>query len=274
MASQIATSIQEPQPEGEVRGRLERWEHRDFEGIPYFDEDLQVPQGTPHQIAVYELGTILETIADELGLTFTSDHPIWFLDPDTDRQRRSYGDLVLARETDARRMIADDLLLVIEVVSTNDRRKEKKDTIFQRALNEYNEVPEFGLVFPDKADSRSLMWYRLNQESGRYEELSLSPGSEVAVSGVEGLVLRVKAAGQWEEGRKIEMFFRGEPRLPLRGERQRAEQERQRAEQEHQRAEQERQRAEQEHERAEQERVRAERLTAKLRAMGIEPNES
>ncbi|MEA5617287.1 Uma2 family endonuclease [Cronbergia sp. UHCC 0137] len=47
-------------------------------------------------------------------------------------------------------------------------------------------------------------------------------------------------------------------------ERQIAEQERQRAEQEHQRAEQERQRAEQEHQ-------RAERLTAQLRALGIEP---
>jgi len=52
---------------------------------------------------------------------------------------------------------------------------------------------------------------------------------------------------------------------------ERAEQEHQRAEQEHQRAEQEHQRAEQERQRAEQERQRAERLTAQLRALGIEP---
>jgi Uma2 family endonuclease len=52
-----------------------------------------------------------------------------------------------------------------------------------------------------------------------------------------------------------------------------AEQERQRAEQEHQRAEQERQRAEQEHQRAEQERQRAEVLAAKLRELGVDPDQ-
>jgi Uma2 family endonuclease len=52
-----------------------------------------------------------------------------------------------------------------------------------------------------------------------------------------------------------------------------AEQERQRAEQERQRAEQERQRAEQEHQRAEQERQRAETLAAKLRELGIDPDQ-
>jgi Uma2 family endonuclease len=61
---------------------------------------------------------------------------------------------------------------------------------------------------------------------------------------------------------------------------ERAEQEHQRAEQEHQRAEQEHQRAEQEHQRAEQERVmrqqaqaQAERLAARLRELGIEPDQ-
>jgi Uma2 family endonuclease len=52
-----------------------------------------------------------------------------------------------------------------------------------------------------------------------------------------------------------------------------AEQERQRAEQERQRAEQERQLAEQERQRAEQERQRAERLAAKLRELGVNPDE-
>jgi hypothetical protein len=45
-------------------------------------------------------------------------------------------------------------------------------------------------------------------------------------------------------------------------------------EQERQRAEQERQRAEREHQRAEQERQRAERFAARLRALGIEPEEA
>ncbi len=56
-------------------------------------------------------------------------------------------------------------------------------------------------------------------------------------------------------------------------ERQRTEQERQRAEQERQRTEQERQRAEQEHQRAEKEHQRAEKLAAKLRELGIDPEQ-
>ncbi len=54
---------------------------------------------------------------------------------------------------------------------------------------------------------------------------------------------------------------------------QRAEHERQRADQEHQRADQEHRRADQEHRRAEQERQRAERLAARLRELGLEPDE-
>lgn len=60
---------------------------------------------------------------------------------------------------------------------------------------------------------------------------------------------------------------------PLEQERQHAEQERQRAEQERQRAEQANQRAEQAQQQAEQERQRAERLAARLRMLGIEPDE-
>jgi Uma2 family endonuclease len=54
---------------------------------------------------------------------------------------------------------------------------------------------------------------------------------------------------------------------------ERADEEQQRAEQERQRAEQESQRAEQECQRAEQERQRADRLAARLREMGIEPED-
>jgi hypothetical protein len=55
--------------------------------------------------------------------------------------------------------------------------------------------------------------------------------------------------------------------------RQHAEQEQQRADQEQQRAEQERQRAEHERQRADEEHLRAERLAAKLRALGVTPDE-
>lgn len=59
----------------------------------------------------------------------------------------------------------------------------------------------------------------------------------------------------------------------LEREREEAEQERRRAEQERQRAEQERQRAEQETQRADQSLVRVEKLAARLRALGVDPDE-
>ncbi len=62
-------------------------------------------------------------------------------------------------------------------------------------------------------------------------------------------------------------------RIDAEQERTRAEQEHARAEQERTRAEQERTRAEQERTRAEQERTRAEQLAARLRALGIDPDE-
>ncbi len=218
-----------------------------------------MPASNPHRIAVFDIGTVLEAIAAEAGLLFLSDHPIWFIHPETDEQRAFYGDLVIARPVDRNRITADDLLVVIEVVSTDDRRKEIKDTVFQRAVNEYNEVPELGLVYPDAGDSRSLVWYTLDQENGRYQEVSLSPGGELEVAGVPELSLRVKPSSAWEPGRKIEVWYRGELRATLPEERKRAEEEHQRAEEEHQRAE--------------EERKRADRLADKLRAMGIDPNE-
>lgn len=87
--------------------------------------------------------------------------------------------------------------------------------------------------------------------------------------GVERRWLRFyDAAGQWistpleQEQQRVEQ------------ERQRAKQERQRAERASQRAKQERQRAEQAEQLAEQERQRAERLAARLKALGIEPDEA
>ena len=260
--------------------KLERRLHDAFGGIPYFDEELQLPASEAHRTAVFELGTILETLATESGLRFASDHPIWYFHPETDEQRWFCGDLVITRPVEVIRITAEDLLVVIEVVSTQDRRKEIKDSVFQRAVNEYNGVPEFGLLFPDVGDGRSLVWFTLDQKTGRYDEVSLSPGGEVEVAGLPGVTLRVKPVADWEPGRKLEVRFNGKLQRPLRQERERAEAERERAEAEHERAEAERERAEAEreraeaeHERAEAERERAERLAEKLRSMGIDPDE-
>jgi hypothetical protein len=199
---------------------------------------------------VYETGNVIAAVAAEAGLQFLSDEPIWYIHPDTEEQKAFYGDWVLARgDADRKVITAKDLLLVVEVVSTSQRKKEIKDTGFQRTLNEYNEVPEFGLVFPNLDDPRSLRWYRL--VDGLYEEVTLSPGAEVASSTVEGLVLRVRPQDQWEEGRKLDVFYQGQRRLVLMDERERAEQEKARAE---------------------QEKARAEQLAARLRELGVDPD--
>jgi hypothetical protein len=243
---------------------LQRWEHTAFDGTPFYDEDLKVAQNTAHRVMVYETGNVLAMVAQEAGLLFLSDEPIWYLHPESDEQKVFYGDWVIARSnTDHMRITSEDLLLVVEIVSTHYRKKEIKDTVFQRALNEYNEVPEFALVFPDAADSRSIHWYRL--VDGRYEEISLSPGAEIASSTIEGLLLRVRPQSEWAEGRKIDIYYKGERRLVL-------DEERARAEQEKARAEQEKARAEQEKARAEQEKARADRLAERLRELGLDPD--
>lgn len=236
--------------------------HEEPDGIPYFDEELGVPQNTAHRIMASETATILASIAVEAGLVFLSDEPIWYLHPENDAQRTYYGDCVLARPTDTKTITAQSLLLAMEVVSTNDRRKELKDTRFQKLLNEYNGVPEFALFYPDLEDARALTWCRLLD--GRYEEHAVAPGGRVVSEAVPGLELRVLPKEAWTPGYKVEVYFRGELRPRLAGERYRAEQA-------HERAEQERERAEQERARAEQERERADRLAARLRELGIDP---
>jgi Uma2 family endonuclease len=268
-----------PQSPIKQASTLQPWEHNAFDGTPFYDEELEVAQNTAHRIMAHETGTVLASVAQEAGLLFLSDEPIWFKHPETDQQKVFYGDCVFARgDADHMRITAGDLLLVIEIVSTHYRKKEIKDTGFQRTLNEFNEVPEFALVFPDASDSRSIRWHRL--VDGRYEEISLSPGAEVASSTIEGLVLRVRPQPEWTDGRKIDVFYKGERRLVLDEERARAKQEASRAKQEASRAEQEASRAEHEkaraeHEkaRAEHEKARAERLAARLRELGFDPDD-
>lgn len=227
----------------EPSSALQRWEHTAFDGTPYCDEDLKAAQSTAHRIMVHETGNVLASVAHEAGLRFLSDEPIWFIDPASDDQKAFYGDLVFARgEADTKRITADDLLLVIEVVTTTQRKKEIKDTGFQRTLNEYNEVPEFGLVFPEANDPRSVRWFRL--VDGHYEEIMLSPGAEVASSTIDGLVLRVRPQSEWEDGRKIDIYYKGVLRPVLIAERARAE----------------------------KEKARADALADKLRELGVDPD--
>jgi Uma2 family endonuclease len=226
---------------GEQRGPVPRL-HTAFEGTPYFDEDLQVGQSTAHSIMTSESAPILRSIAEEAGILFLSDEPIWYLHPETDEQKAYYGDFVLARAVDPMRITSSDLLVVIEVVSTNDRRKELKDTRFQRLLNEYNGVPEFALVFPELDDARALTWLRL--VDGEYVQEVIAPGASACSSTVPGLELRVRPRDGWAPGYKIDVLYRGEPRPRLAAERARAE----------------------------REKARADALEARLRELGVDPD--
>jgi Uma2 family endonuclease len=234
--------------------------HTDPGGTPYFDEDLQVGQLKPHRIMTSETTPILAALADEVGILFLADEPIWYLHPETDEQKVFFGDMVLARPVDHMRITSSDLLLVIEVVSTNDRRKELKDTRFQRLLNEYNGVPEFALVFPDVEDPRALTWFRIVGDE--YVEEVIAPGASACSSMVPGLEMRVRPREEWAPGYKIDVVYRGELRPRLAVERVRAEREKARAEREKARAEREKAQAEQEKARADQEKARAEQEKA------------
>ena len=248
--------------EAEERRPVPR-QHTAFDGTPYFDEDLHVGQSTAHRVMTSETAPILAAIADEAGILFLSDEPIWYLHPETDEQKVYYGDFVLARPVDRMRITSSDLLLVVEVVSTNDRRKELKDTRFQRLLNEYNGVTEFALVFPEVDDLRALTWFRL--VDGEYVEEVIAPGASALSSMVPGLELRVRPRDAWTPGYKLDVFYAGKPRARLATERARAEREQARAEREQARAEREQ-------ERAEREQTRADRLEARLRELGLDPD--
>jgi len=120
--------------------------------IPYYDEELGVGHGEVHEHAVWFLSTVLRTVARERDLVYHSDYPVRYIDHRNNKQKQFYPDFLLARADTPKKVTADDLLFVLEVVSTDDRRKERKDTVVMRALNEYNEVDEFVLYFPDIED--------------------------------------------------------------------------------------------------------------------------
>ncbi|MBI2373193.1 MAG: Uma2 family endonuclease [Deltaproteobacteria bacterium] len=254
-----------------ARRRLERRPHAPPEcDILLYDPELDVPSSKTHRIAVHDLISLLEPLASTLGLEFLSDQSIWYLDDKTDEQRTFYGDLVLSRATES--ATADDLACVIEVVSTNDPRKEKKDTVRQRRLNEANRVPEFGLYFPDLDDPRSFELFRFDEASGQYVSIPAMNG-RVRSSSVAGLEFQILPRSDWRDGRKLDVYFEGQRCLRRdeeqalgKQERSRAEQEKaraDRAEQEKARAEQERAHAEHERAHAEQEKARAEQEKAR-----------
>lgn len=237
---------------------------------PFYDEELDLGQSVAHQHMIWDIGGILQVLGRELGLPTLIDNSVWFLEPADDVQKVLFPDLiVLEPGTDIRRATAEDALLAVEVVTTTERRKEVKDTTLQRARCEYNGVPELYLFFPEIDDARALTHLRFGEDD-RYEEVAVAPGASVASETLPGLVFRVLPKSDWEPGRKVEVYWEGEIRLPLDQERARAEMERARAESERVRADAAELRADQARAEAEAARARAEAMAERLRALGLE----
>ena len=190
--------------------------------IPYYDEELDVGHGSAHEKAVWYLATLLRTIARRLGLVYHSDYPVRYIDHRTGKEKQFYPDFFLAKADTPERVTADDLLLAVEVVSTNDKRKARKDTETMRELNEYNGVPEFVLYFPKADDDRSVRWFRLEGET--YVEIERDESGYYTSASVPTLRLRVLPRDLWEDGNKIDLYLGDECILNYEQEVERAEQ--------------------------------------------------
>ena len=150
-----------------------------------------------------------------------------------------------------------DVIIELLSESTATRDKTEKKRIYQSQMR----VPEY--VWYDPFNPDDLAGFSL--QKGFYEPIALDTQGRL-ISQSLGLAL-IRWRGEFK-GVDDAVWLRWATLdgtlLPT---------DRQRAEQEYQRAEQEYQRAEQEHQRAEQERQRADRLAARLRSLGIEPEE-
>ncbi|MBI4822518.1 MAG: Uma2 family endonuclease [Deltaproteobacteria bacterium] len=178
--------------------------------IMYYDAELDVPGSQQHNATADKLAEASETIAKRRSLHVLRDNPIWYFDPDSGAQKAFYGDAGLARTDDAETVVADQLLIMVEVVSTNDIRRERKDTLQQKRLNEANEVPEFALLFPELGDPRAFELYRLD-ENGKYELVPPDANGRIESATVPGLSFRVLPASKWRaRGFKVEVYDRAE----------------------------------------------------------------
>jgi FKBP-type peptidyl-prolyl cis-trans isomerase len=249
------------------RPTIEPLVHTNFgSGIPYYDDELKMAQSIEHLIAVTYLVYCFDLIAKALDYSCLSDNPVWYLTHKPKKgtiQKVLYPDICISKLLDTSRTTAHNLLLSLEVVSTERWRKEVKDTQVMKARNEYNQVPEFILVYPKASDNRSIECYRHN--GYRYVQVPLKSGvyhSRV----IKGMSIREIPRDDWKNGEKIEVLFNGEvlvryadlwfqkkqESLEKERERKRAEQAEREKEKEQKRAEQAEKEKEKEQKRAEQ----------------------
>ncbi|NEX16297.1 MAG: hypothetical protein C1943_06625 [Halochromatium sp.] len=232
-------------------------------GIPFYDDEFDMAQTQAHSAMIRDLGQFLDRLADWTGLQVLSDNPVWYWVQEDDQQRILYPDFALADTRFIERVMATDLRLALEVVSTERPEKERKDSVRMRDRNAANGVPEFALLYPDLDDSRALRWFWLDEDDGRYREARLPADRRFRSQAVPGLELEALEPDQWRFGRKARLWYRGQ-RITS------AEEEARRADLEASRADLEASRAGQEASRAEAAEAENARLRALLRQAGLE----
>jgi Uma2 family endonuclease len=241
-------------------------------GTPYYDDELEMAQSIAHMQTIFYLGSLLNEVAQAADLRVVSDNPVWYWLPEVGVQRALYPDYALTATPSVARLTAPELVLALEVVSTADPIKEKKDTVVMRDHNAAHGVPEFVLIYPEPDDARSVVWHRDEERSGCYQVVPLPADRRYRSVAIPGLALEVLPPEEWTPGRKVRVWFQGQELRDRRTETRLREAAEQQAAQEAARAEQEAARAEQERAAKEQERARAERLAERLRALGIDPD--
>ena len=79
--------------------------------------------------------------------------------------------------------------------------KEAKDTVLMRDRNAAHGVQEFVLIYPEPDDARSVVWYRDDERTGRYQVAPLPADGRYRSVAIPGLELEVLPPNEWTPGR-------------------------------------------------------------------------
>jgi hypothetical protein len=228
-----------------------------MDGIPYYDDEFAMAQSAAHRQTIFFVGGLLDQVAKAADLRGVSDYPIWYRRAEGRQQRPLYPDYALTANPSIKALTANDLLLVLEVVTTSAAAKERKDTVLMREENAAHGVPEFVLLYPEPDDARSIVWRRYDPGTQAYEVVAPPVDGRYRSAAIPGLEIEVLPRADWTEGRKVRVWFQGrEVRDSEAAEQARAAAEQQVA---------------QERLRAEQACAEKERLLALLKQAGIDP---
>ncbi|MDJ0836470.1 MAG: Uma2 family endonuclease [Acidobacteriota bacterium] len=145
--------------------------HKDFAElyIPYYDEELDVPQGETHFETVYNQLYLIGHMAEKAGYKLLSDCPVCYWEKVNTKKKVYLPDITILKSKNPAAAVFQEVVLVGEIVSGTSRAKMEKDTVKMFQLNELHGIPEFLLIYPDPQDDRILDWFVLS--GGKYRKL-------------------------------------------------------------------------------------------------------